>query len=232
MQLAEVFCSAALRRRFQAWGALLHELRESLFELEEPGVAHAKISWWAEELSAVGRGQPRHPLTTRLSGPPAPWATLARALLEHDRAPARAADTGEALSLLMPLANSVDAVESRLFDSTHGSGAHSIARHWLLQRLPGGLASEDRARIPMSLLARHALTAADLPTPAAEPLVRDWARELLEPIHRAEHGAALFRRCRDRFDQARLHRIASGKGFSPPPAVSTLWRAWGAARQR
>ncbi|MCX7041417.1 MAG: hypothetical protein NT117_01745, partial [Gammaproteobacteria bacterium] len=55
MVFAEVFCPAADKPAFRAWGALLHELRESLFELSDPGVARIKTAWWAEELIGLGQ---------------------------------------------------------------------------------------------------------------------------------------------------------------------------------
>ena len=70
MRLAEVFCAradavsgisngATAALRFTAWGALLHELREAVFEIAEPAVAGAKRGWWAEELQLIAGGRPR-----------------------------------------------------------------------------------------------------------------------------------------------------------------------------
>lgn len=231
MQFAEVFCPVSDKAHFRAWGALLHELRETLFELSDAHVSSVKTGWWAEELIGVGQGRQRHPLTAALLGIDAPWSTLGRALLDHDASELRAAGTERAVALLLPTAAAVLAVEAAIFRAqASNDAARSLAVHWLLQRLPRGLASEDLARIPMHLFARHGLTAAQLATGQADALLRDWGRELATAIPARVPGAAFIRRSRNRFDQARLARLASGKGFAEPAAPLTLWRAWRAAR--
>lgn len=232
MALAEVFCPVADKPVFRAWGALLHELRESLFEISDPGVARIKTAWWAEEIIGLGQGRQRHPLGEELLGRDAPWSPLGRALMAFEADSIRATDTDEAVAALLPLAEAVLQVECGLFSARQSADAsRSLAIHWLLQRLPEGLASEDQARIPMHLFARHGITAAELPTARAEPLLRDWAKELLSALSPALPGAALVRRSRAGFDHARLHRLASSNRFGPPPAPLTLWRAWRAARR-
>lgn len=232
MVFAEVFCPVADKPAFRAWGALLHELRESLFELSDPGVARIKTAWWAEEMIGLGQGRQRHPLTAELLGGDAPWSALGRALMAFEADSIRATDTDEAVAGLVPLAEAVLQVECCLFSARQSSEAsRSLAIHWLLQRLPEGLASEDQARIPMHLFARHSITATELPTARAEALLRDWAGELLSSLPSALPGAALVRRSRAGFDQARLHQLASGNRFGPPPPPFTLWRAWRAARK-
>lgn len=232
MVFAEVFCPVADKPAFRAWGALLHELRESLFELSDPGVARIKTAWWAEEMIGLGQGGHRHPLTAELLGHDAPWSLLGRALMAFEADSIRAADTDEAVAALAPLADAVLQVECGLFSARQSAAANrSLAIHWLSQRLPEGLASGDQARIPMHLFARHSITAAELPMARAEALLRDWAGELLSALSPVLPGAALVRRSRAGFDHARLRRLANGNRFGPPPLPLTLWRAWRAARQ-
>lgn len=235
MQLAEVFCAAGDKPHFRAWGALLHELRETLFELSDARVSGVKIGWWAEELIGIGQGRQRHPLSAALLGSQAssgaPWSELGRALLDRVAAEHHAADTEQAIAALQPMAAAVIAVESALFAAQASNEAsRSLAIHWLLQRLPRGLASDDQAQIPMQLFARHGVTAAQLAGGNAAVLLSDWGRELAQAMPARVSGAALIRRSRHRFDQARLARLAAGKGFADPPAPTTLWRAWRAAR--
>ena len=231
MAIAEVFCPPALRPRFQAWGALLHELREARFELSDARVTGVKLGWWAEEMLGLGEGRGRHPATAVLAGTSAPWSALGRALI-GDAPDERPADTAAALAGLLPLARAVVEVEAALFDAAASDEAvRSLAVHWLLQRLPAGLAAEDQARVPMHLFARHGLTAAELAQGQGEALLCDWARELGESLPQPR-DAAFLRRARARFDDARLRRLAAGRGFSEPPAPATLWRAWRAARGR
>ena len=242
MRVADAFAAAGdrgnatARLRFQAWGALLHELREALFELPDPGVAAAKRGWWAEELQAIGGGAPRHPLGEALAtteeAPAAPWTGLSLALVGAG-GEAHAADTAQTVAALQSLAQAAIDVENALFRvrDDDGSAARALAVHWLLQRLPHGLGAEDGARVPMHLLARHGLTLAQLPS-AADALLRDWATELAAALPR-RGGGAFARRARARFDAARLHRLASkgGQGgFAEPGGFGSLWRAWRAAR--
>jgi hypothetical protein len=257
MRLAEVFCAradavsnsaegATAALRFTAWGALLHELREALFEIAEPVVASAKRAWWAEELQLIASGAPRHPLGKALASYPearsAPWSQLARALLDGSGEP-RAGDGAQAIATLLSLAESALAVENEVFQARGNSeAARTLAVHWLLHRLPAGLGEDDGARIPMHLLARHGLTAAQLPaafespsvrgTQAPSLLLRDWASELALALPPRLEGAAFLRRARARFDAARLQNLArrgGTGGFDEAAAAGTLWRAWRAA---
>lgn len=242
MRVADAFSAGAepgnatARLRFQAWGALLHELREAIFELPDAGVAAAKRGWWAEELQGVGGGRARHPLTIALASvaeaKAAPWTGLSLALVGAP-GESRQSDTAQALAALQPLAQAVVDVENALFRVRDDgeAGARALAVHWLLQRLPHGLGAEDGARVPMHLLARHGLTLAQLPA-AADALLRDWAQELGAALPASPRGAFL-RRARARFDAARLARLrAKGGqgGFAEPAGFATLWRAWRAAR--
>jgi hypothetical protein len=231
MAIAEAFCPPERKPPYRAWGGLLHELREAAFELSDARVTEVKTAWWAEELIGVGQGRHRHPLTEVLVDRVAPWSDLGRSLLELPDAGCRYGNTAEAIDSLMPIARSTIAVESALFATTaNDDSARALVVHWLLQRLPHGLASEDQARIPMHLFARHGLSAAQVIAGQGEALLQDWAAELQGQLPAALAGASVFRRGRTRFDRARLQRLADGRGFAEPPALATLWRAWRAAR--
>jgi hypothetical protein len=192
-----------------------------------------KTAWWAEELAGLQQGRQRHPLSAALLGCDAPWSELGRALLVDSPSDLRAADTEQAIALLLPLAMAVLASEAAIFQAqVSQAAARSLAVHWLLQRLPRGLAQDDLARIPMHLFARHGVSAAQLAAGEGESLLRDWASELARSMPGDVPGAALITRSRHRFDLARLKRLASGRGFTEPPAPVTLWRAWRAARRK
>lgn len=232
MRLAEVFCPAAMKPRFLAWGALLHELREAVFELSDARVTTVKTLWWAEEMAGMAQGRHRHPLTAALAEAPAPWSALGQAVIEQAHDDRRAANTDEAIGLLLPLASATISVEAALFGAAANEAqVRSLAVHWLLQRLPGGLTAEDQARLPMHLLARHGLTPAQVAAGEGECLLQDWAAELLLNAPASLGQAGLLRQARHRFDRARLLRIAKGRGFTEPPGFSSLWCAWRSARQ-
>jgi len=230
MMLAEAFCPAPQRARFRAWGALVQELREAAFELSDARVTAVKSQWWAEEMLRVVQGQGRHPISAELAVPGLPWPQLARGLLEQARQDARPADAGAAMARMQPLAESLAVLEAGVFEASGPAPVQAIAVHLLLQRLPAGIAAEDQAGLPMSLLARHGLTGAQVAAGEGAALLRDWAAALLEALPVLPSDAPLFRRMRTRFDRARLKRLAAGKGFDTPPAPASLWRAWRVAR--
>jgi hypothetical protein len=232
MLVAEVFCPASMRLRYRAWGALLHEIREALFELSDPRVTTTKSGWWAEELMGLEQGRSRHPLTSQWVNLSAPWTGLGRSLLEATQLELRPGSTDEAIESLLPAARATVSVEAAVFVATASDeGARAMAVHWLLSRLPSGLETEDRARIPMHLFARHGLAPGTWETGQGEELLRDWARELARVLPENPQGTQ-FRRVRTAFDRARLQRLAAGKGVTQPPAMATLWRAWQASRGR
>jgi phytoene/squalene synthetase len=231
MALAEVFCAPEQRARFRAWGALVHELREAAFELSDARVTAVKSQWWAEELVNLAQGRGRHPISAALALPTLPWPALARALMEQAQFDARPGDGGQALEQVRGFAQALAEVEAGVFGSAPTPAAgQAFAVHLLLQRLPAGLAAEDQARLPLNLLARHGLTAAEVGAGKGEALLRDWARELATAQPPSE--GPLFRRLRSTFDRVRLARLAAGKGFAPAPAPLTVWRAWRVARGR
>ena len=230
MVIAEVFCAMAARPRFQAWGALLHELREALFELSDPRVTAIKCSWWAEEIISLAQGGSRHPVTAEFVGSSAPWSELGRCLLEASVIEARPGTTPEAIDTLLPLARAIVSVEAVVFAApTDEQAARALVVHWLLSRLPKGLEMEDRARIPMHLFARHGLVPGAWDAGQGAAALRDWSAELAQVLP-IDTNSAMFRRAQTCFDRARLRRIAAAKGFAAPPALATLWRAWRAAR--
>jgi hypothetical protein len=231
MRFVEPFLPPGQRLRFRVWGALLHELREAVFELSDPGLIRAKTGWWAEEMLRLGRAEASHPLTIHLPAQ-APWAGLARALLELPMDPPRSSGVEDALAALQAPAMAIATVEASIFDGVADvAAARSLAAHWLASRIPQGLADDDLARLPMHLLARHGLTAADLPTTRSQALLRDWGAEL-----RAASGVrlpaqvALFRRARHRLDQRRLQALVRTGFPAPPRPPIALWDAWRAAR--
>jgi hypothetical protein len=227
MRIAAVFCPAPSRPVFDAWGALLHELRTAAFELSDARVTQAKCAWWAEELAGWGEGRSRHPLGRVLARLPAPWVALGTAVLELAEIEPGQVDTAAAIAALLGPARAVAIVESALLPTTDVDAeatARTIAVHWLALRLPGGLGAADRGRVPMHLVARHGAAAFADAGPGRNALLRDWAAELLAAAGPVPAGP-LLRRARTRFDRARLAR----RGADPAP-VATLWRAWRAAR--
>ena len=229
MQFAEVFVPRSEKLLFHVWGALLHELKHTLFELSDPRVTEVKTAWWADEFQRLSNGQPRHPITQALTDIAAPWLSLSSSLFSVlETASMRAGNTEQAISNLMPFANAVIEIEDLVFSCKTATSEELFAVHCLLQRLPHGLSAEDLARIPMHLMARHSVNAAQLPKIGQNGLLQDWATEL-RSVLAEKPAASVFRRARARFDQAQLANLMAGKGFVKAPALKLLWQAWRAA---
>ena len=233
MVYAEVFCPRHLHARFVLWGALLFELRAAAFELSDARLIEAKCAWWADELLHCAQGAPRHPLTKALATPELPWNGLARGMLDVAHADvARPADRAAALAAVMPLAESIGRVEAVLFNASMSNDASTaVAIHLLGERLRIGLAAADAGRVPLTLLARHGVTAASLSQLQGVPAVSDWAAELVATLPSNLAGIALYRRTRTGFDTWFLRELAANPARRAMPSLRALWLAWRAARQ-
>jgi hypothetical protein len=244
MTFAEPFCPGPLRARFQLWGALLLELRESAFELSDALVMEAKSAWWAEELGRTAMHAARHPLTQALvheAQMPLPWPQLGNGMLASAASEPRPADADAAIAGMRPLAEGIVAFEAALFpgesfaagneQALHVNVSNAVVVHLLVERLRMGLSSQDGGRIPMSLLARHRITAAQLVEPDGAAAIADWAQQLLAFAPARLRGASLYRRTHSAFDRRALQRHAQRRTAAPAPPLRALWLAWTAARQ-
>lgn len=229
MQFAEVFVPVADKRMFHVWGALLHELKHTLFELSDPKVTEIKTAWWADEFQRLSKDEPVHPITQALPGLSGAWREVSSGLIAvMESTSTRSSNTAQAIQNLLPLADALINVEDRMFKSSVRTSREIFAVHCLLQRLPKGLSADDQAGIPMHLMARHSVSAAELPTLGRNGLLQDWAAEL-NSVLVGHVAGTLFRSARIRFDQAQLSALIEGKGFIKVSAPMHLWRAWRAA---
>ena len=237
MAYAEVFCPRPQRVRFVLWGALLFELREAAFELSDARPTEVKCGWWADEALRCAQDAPRHPLTQALAAPQLPWNAIARgmiAVMQGDES--RPVNGNAAMALVAPLANGIATVESELFESVQPDDAdakdatRAVAVHLLGERLRMGIAAGDGGRVPLSLLARHAITGSMLVELQGAPAVRDWAAELAAALPAHLGGSPLFRRTRAAFDGWFLKERATGHDRAAVPALRALRLAWRSAR--
>ena len=248
MTFAEPFCPRPLRTRFQLWGALLLELREAAFELSDARVIEAKSAWWAEELARTAQLGARHPLTQALvyeAQRALPWPQLGNGLLASAASESRPADSDAAIAGMRPLAEGILAFEAALFPgpqsdapfnarrehALHAEVSNAIVVHLLTERLRAGLWSEDGGRIPLSLLARHRITAAQLVEPAGAAVIADWAQQLLAFAPVRLDGASLYRRVHSAFDRRTLQRHVQHRDATPAHPLHALWLGWVAARR-
>jgi len=243
MTFAEPFCPRPLRMRFQLWGALLLALREAAFELSDARVIEAKSAWWAEELGRTATHGARHPLTQALvheAQMPLPWPQLGNGLLASAASEPRPADADAAIAGIRPMAEGILAFEAALFPgesfdadnehALHANVSNAVVVHLLAERLRAGLSSQDGGRIPLSLLARHRITVAQLVEPAGAAAIADWAQQLLAFAPARLRGASLYRRTLSAFDRRTLQRHAQRRTVAPANPLQALWLAWTAAR--
>jgi hypothetical protein len=219
------------RAFFMAWTALLGELRECAFELSDPRVTSVKAGWWADELDGVARGAARHPLTRALVRHGGPWQGLGDALLALVSDDTPRADLEAAIASLRPFADRLIAVEHHLFGlRTEAEGpARALAVHWLRSRLERGLDAEDRARVPLSLFARHGVRRDQLATDAATSLRSDWARQLVGVLPVGPPSGWTYPRLLCvASDRRALQVLASGRASSRGFAAGfvDVWQAW------
>jgi len=208
MALLDAFCPPPQRRRMHAWGALTHELSETLWTTSDAGVARTKLAWWERDLSAGASGS-QHPIARALlaeAGGEVP-ATAWRRLLTA------AIDLGEASRE----AGAVPEAEARAF------GERLAEVETVLFALPS---DADAVTVDLRLVGmQHGI--------GDGAVDRDLIRELvgqLPPPGRQN----LFRNGRTAFDRWRLQRLQRGASLADVqriPPLRALLLGWSAARR-
>lgn len=246
-----VFLAPNMRVRAHAFGTLVHELETAAFRVQEASVATAKLAWWQQELAESALGAASHPITQALfadatlrESDPALWPALADGALAQLDAPGSGT-----LDALLERREPFFGAVARAEDAVLGDGAGNTeanAALWtfahLLHELPR-LAHPDRQLpLPLNLLARFAVTRADLAVPSAKRnmLVKDFLDELVLESNGAFGVAAprtLSLRVRSRLDR---RRIAQALRATDPldwltrhpyaGRFATLWTVWREAR--
>lgn len=77
-----LFLPAARRRAIAALYAYCREVDDVVDEVSDPGLAAAKLTWWAEEVSRLFAGQPQHPVTRALQPHVVPFGITRERLLQ------------------------------------------------------------------------------------------------------------------------------------------------------
>jgi hypothetical protein len=151
---------AAHSERWLTAVVLIEELLQAMMALSSITVAHAKLSWWADEADLTLAGAPRHPLTRYLLQEKAPLGeliTLVRSALIWLELPI-AQDRAVQVEQLRPFANAAAAIvgEGEQWQFWHGLA---------LKRQIQAHAKADRYGPPIlsrAELAEHQLKAAQL----------------------------------------------------------------------
>jgi len=186
LSMLQGFLPPAIRPSAAAWGALLCELQDCVFAIEQEAVRTPKSLWWADELQRMTARQARHPLTVALQETDAAFFRIADPILAISaKVPLRAGNTEALNQQLLPLTTALAEIEAALFGGGNGQDSAVINAQLLLMRLPGGLQAFDRGMVPMHLLARH--QAMETSTQA---LSDDWLAELPALLPQQKAGNA------------------------------------------
>jgi phytoene synthase len=62
-----LFLPPEQRRAILALYAFCREVDDAVDEVRDPGVARAKLAWWAQEIARIYRGEPQHPVGKALA---------------------------------------------------------------------------------------------------------------------------------------------------------------------
>ncbi len=227
MRWAMVFCPSAMRERALLWGALQAELRDALFELSEPQVSRAKRDWWAEELTALGNGAARHPLTRSLAGFGGQWHLLAAELGAASQT-RLASDFEQSVDMLGTLASALGCAERALLDeSGDADSVRSDSQSWiaqlLVQRIPHGLTQYDKALIPLDFHLRFA-------SAGHSALLRAWGQQVSVLVTADATYSSVFRSITAGLLRYQLARLAERGQLPEMGRWSSLIRCWGSAR--
>ena len=182
-------------------------------QIEDPGVAHAKLQWWEDELDRLVAVTPRHPIT--------------KALVEHQQAKAEAAP-GKALCAglrrIIDRATDSSTLEKWLLEARSVGGSHAaLATHYLkgnfdpaMSQSLGGIVEAARWSVavgqpwlsaPADLRARFQVSNAMLRSPQPGPEVQALRAQVLEEIS-------------SRSNELLETAIAGGRGLPPSLVIA------------
>ena len=246
--IVAIFLAPRQRRVASAFGCLINELEETIFEIREPQVAALKLNWWRDELARAGAGHARHPVTHELfsvaqTACAVSWSSLVdQALNLLD--PATPSSTPDAFAILGRFYGPVATLEGALRGADVAAGDANVDL-WSGARLLHQAACAgrypERSSLPLDLLARHGLTRADLVSPGAarSAAFRDFLVIWCEKMQAAldARAGSVGRRVRAR-DDIRLCRRAiraedplMALAGATPNRWRRLWIAWSEARR-
>lgn len=250
LPLALRFASTSARPWVSAFACLTYEIAHAAFHIVEPEVARTKLQWWAEELSALSAGKPRHPLTQMLSAwePMAALSTdawsavIVGAFVQRETPPA--SSLAELLAGYRRLLDPLAAIEVTLYPkldvgASAEAAALSRALHevtWIAEALV-----RDRLPVPLDLLARHQLSRSDLGQAGErrDVALRDYLAVLatrmrsidrrgLSPLMAAVLQAV---QVRSRRAARAVDPLAECAGKLDRLPLSSVWTSWLAARR-
>ncbi len=258
VRIATLFGDPATREAALTIHALHAELLDSVHQASDESVAHARLGWWRQELTACADNQPSHPVSRAL-------APLMRAhdikleyLLEMvEGATLDLSPTGyQDLEALLLRCHRLDSMTRIICAGICGYEDHDTLRFARGHGTAAGLlqvivnAGEDyrreHLRLPQSMLQRFEVPPADLGAQRTSPALRALLGELHQHAHEQAEEAAKLLPERDRYRQraavTELHLITAllekirhhdFEILARPVRLSPiqrLWLAWRAGR--
>ena len=230
-RLVRALVAAARTPGSEASFALEHALLDAALEVREASVSDAKLDWWAQEIERTIAGAASHPVSRAIARAAPPDAASLRGRVAAAAAVASIEAPQDPDALRAPFV-----AYARAMPGVGGdANAFALGTALLVLRLRRwpAFAQAARARVPLSLLARHGLgrEAAAGDAPQAARLVASLV-EALEPAlesRRTLHGAHAARvvaaRHVARAMRASPVRAAAGAARARPIALmAALWR--------
>ena len=250
LPLALRFCQAPIRPLISAFTCLSNEINHAAFHIVENEVATTKLKWWAEELTGLSVGKPRHPLTEVLarfelirSVHANQWASVIHgAFFQREAQPASSANAMMAMYLrvLGPLAEIEARLNSKLApDALAQAAARARCLHETARL--NDLLERDRLPLPLDLLAKHQLSRAELAHPSESRVLalREHFAGLAASFDAVDrNGLSSLAAMRLSADHQRSRRAARARdpldeitrNLDRLP-LSSVWAGWRAARR-
>ncbi len=250
-RLPGAFQTASRRPLQQLLEAVGFQLRTAALDSSDSRVSAVKLPWWHEEMTLLGRGQPRHPLTRALAALPGSdfdeeagrqWVLAAARLATDDSD----ADLAARLVRWHGYGQAQQQASAPWLPIAAGDAQlHGLAL--LAERLPAMAHDHRRGWLPLPLMqmARHGLdrssVAGGADNPAVLAAVADYAGELTQALAAAlararrkgsDAAGSGYRRGQARLAQMLARHIArqprqawSGQHRLPGPlAALSVWR--------
>jgi phytoene/squalene synthetase len=236
-RFALLFSPPRVRPALQALLAFRSEIDEVLLKPLDSSVRSVKLAWWADEISRLGEGQPRHPITRQLLSFLSPGDhQLLMSFLESTAAWLEpSADGKDALqSYLAASGGTLGEMASRLADA--GASGQPAALRRPARALGTGIRGTALARLALvspSVLGRFSGSATRddcfdrCRTFSAEQLSAGF-RDFPAAETRRQRGLLVMAKLYERLNR-KLSGAADGKLVELSPPVK-LWTAWRTAR--
>ena len=171
---AFLFLPKQRRAAITAFYAFCREIDDVVDEVNDPGVAQAKLAWWQAEVARACAGQPGHPVTQALMPHAAAYGIEARHLLaviegcQMDLQQTRYADYPALQRYCHLVAGVVGEVAARIFGQTEAQTtayAHSLGQALQLTNIirdVGEDALRGRIYLPVDELQKFGVPAQDI----------------------------------------------------------------------